>query len=62
MKDRKRLESLIEENLFHILERSKTLAYDEEKSIKEEYKEWLQGVISKEDIWVINSIRPKKEY
>ena len=62
MKDRKKLENLIEENLFHILERSKTLSYDEEKSIKEEYKEWIQGVISKEDIWVINSMRPKKEY
>tara|TARA_Y100001968_G_C19183616_1_gene631648 strand:+ start:252 stop:431 length:180 start_codon:yes stop_codon:yes gene_type:complete len=58
MKNKEHIEELIADEMTRILEWSSTLNYKDRQAIAQEYKEWLYGVSSSEDIWVIDSLKP----
>ena len=55
MKNRKNMEDLITKSLTEILKRSLSLQRKDQIAISQEFKEWIFGVTSDHDIWVVNN-------
>ena len=55
MRNRKNIEDLIAKSLTEILKRSLTLQRKDQIAISQEFKEWINGVTTEEDIWVVNN-------
>ncbi len=55
MRNRKNIEDLITKSLTEILKRSLTLERKDQIAISQEFKEWIDGVKTDEDVWVLNN-------
>ena len=58
MRKKEHIEDLISSSLTEVLERSMTLDRKDKIAIYQEFKEWIHGDTTEEDIWVID--RPIK--
>ena len=55
MRNRKNIENLIVSSLSEILKRSLTLERNDQIAISQEFKEWIDGTTTDDDIWFLNN-------